>query len=262
MTKVLWATDAHVPYHSEPALELAMKIGHDFNPDLRFAGSDGLDFYRLSTFDKNPMRGKALLLKDEIEVWRVMEAEWNDACPNAKARYLLGNHEVRFRRYIWQKAPELYGLDTLKFENVLGLDALGIEYDDFELETNNSEFVVDSLVVRHGTMARKHSGWSVRGEMEKDFFASHMLTGHCHRGGLVYFTTRNGLKKGAEGFCLCNLNPPYITTGVPNWQNGIVLAETDEENVEFESIPFTHRHGFLTAVWRGKEYLAKDSKEN
>lgn len=255
--KIIFPTDAHVPYHSEPAIQLAMEIGRDFDPDLRISGSDGLDFYKLSTFDKNPLRGKAFSIQDEIEIWQVMEKEWADACPNAKARYLLGNHEVRMRRYIWQKAPELAGLSGLNFDKVLGLADLGIEFENFEIETNNTEIVVDSLVIRHGTVARKFSGWSVKAELEKDFFASSMLTGHCHRGGLVYFTTRNGIVKGAEGFCLCDLSPPYVTTGVANWQNGIVLAETDAENVEFESIPFTPRHGFLTATWRGKEYLVK-----
>jgi hypothetical protein len=60
-----------------------------------------------------------------------------------------------------------------------------------------------------------------------------------------------------EGFCLCDLHPPYIVGGHPNWQQGLVLAEVQEENVNFELIPFERASATLRAVWRGKEYIVK-----
>lgn len=261
MTKVIFATDAHVPFQDKHAVELAMKIGADFNPDLRVAGSDGLDFYKLSRFDKDPLRAKGITLQEEIYEWQRMEQAWNDACPNAKAKYLLGNHEIRLRKYIWEKAPEMASLEGLSFENVLALDALGIDYEDFSIETNNQEFMIGSLAVKHGAFARKHSGWSVKAELENEFYAVNVMVGHSHRAAQVFVTTRNGLVKGVEGFCLCDLHPPYTVGGHPNWQQGITLAAVNEENVDFELIPFERQGGYLRAVWRGKEYRTKYIEE-
>lgn len=254
--KVLHACDAHVPYQDHKAVELALKIGEDFNPDLRVSGSDGLDFYKLSKYSKDPSRSKGATLQEEIYQWQRMEQQWNDACPNAKAKYLLGNHEIRLRKYIWDKAPELYSLEGLSFENLLALDALGVEYDSFDIETNNQEIMVGCLSIKHGSSARKHSGWSVKAELEKEFYSVNVLIGHCHRAAEIFVTTRRGMVKGVEGFCLCDLNPSYVV-GNPNWQQGITLASVNDETVDFELIPFERTGGYLRAVWRGKEYRTK-----
>jgi hypothetical protein len=256
-TKVIFATDAHVPYEDKWAVELAQKIGEDFNPDLRVSGSDGLDFYKLSRFDKDPARGKGFTLQDEIFQWQRMEQAWNEACPNAGAKYILGNHEIRLRKYIWNQAPELASLEGLDFANILALDALGIEYEDFNNESNNQEITVGCLAIKHGSAARKHSGWSVKSELENEFYAVNILSGHCHRGAQVYVTSRRGVVKGVEGFCLCDLHPSYVAGRNPNWQQGIVLAEVSDETVDFELIPFERVRGSLRAIWRGNEYLVK-----
>ena len=261
MPKVLFATDAHVPFQDKWAVELALKIGEDYDPDLRVAGSDGLDFYTLSRFDKDPSRGKRITLQDEIYQWQVMEQVWNDACPRAKARYLLGNYEIRLRRYIWNKAPEISSLDGLRFENTLALDALGIAYEDFSIETNNQEIDIGCLVIKHGTYARKHSGWSVKAELENEFYAMNILAGHSHRAAQYFVTTRRGMVKGVEGFCLCDMHPPYIAGSNPNWQQSITLAEVHDETVNFELIPFERVNGALRARWRAKEYLVKSYQE-
>ena len=258
-TKVLFATDVHVPYEDKNAVALAMKIGEDYQPDVRIAGSDGLDFYKLSRFSKDPLRGKGVTVQDEIYRWQMIEQAWNDACPTATARYLLGNHEIRLRKYIWEQAPELASLDGLSFENILGLDALDIVYEDFSVETNNQEIMVGCLAIKHGTAARKHSGWSVKAELENEFFSVNVLIGHSHRAGQFFVTTRRGLVQGVEGFCLCDLHPSYVVGGNPNWQQGITLANVNEHTVDFELIPFERVNGFLRAFWRGKEYRVKEN---
>ena len=39
------------------------------------AGSDGLDFYRLSRFSKNPLRAKSTTLQTEIDMWQAGQRE-------------------------------------------------------------------------------------------------------------------------------------------------------------------------------------------
>ena len=58
MTRLVFPTDEHFPFQDEHARSVALQITADFQPEIRIAGSDGLDFYGLSKFDKDPHRMK------------------------------------------------------------------------------------------------------------------------------------------------------------------------------------------------------------
>jgi hypothetical protein len=253
-TKIVFPTDEHFPYHDPYARMLAMTITRDFNPDVRIAGSDGVDFYSLSKFNKNPRRKKTI--DDEVDEWAAGQREWQDATPNAIAVFIKGNHEDRLERYL-SRHPEIALLRVLQLENFMRLDELGIIYDESEHEQANKEVVFDNLVIKHGSTVRKHSAYSARGEMDKEFYQVNIISGHTHRGGVHYATTRNGIMQGTEGFCLCDLHPPYIDK--PNWQQGIVLAETfGNGEVNIEPVLFRRRKGEIYARWRGSEYRVKE----
>ena len=91
--RIAFPTDEHHPYADENARQLALTIVRDFDPEIRIAGSDALDFYSLSKFDKNPRRRKTLDF--EVNAWVHSQREWQDAAPNAIAVWLMGNHEFR-----------------------------------------------------------------------------------------------------------------------------------------------------------------------
>ena len=52
--KIAFPTDEHFPFQDERARSIALEIVRDFNPDVLISGSDGVDFYALSKFSKNP----------------------------------------------------------------------------------------------------------------------------------------------------------------------------------------------------------------
>lgn len=259
--RLAFPTDEHYPFQDDHARSVALQIVQDFDPNLLVAGSDGLDFYALSHFDKNPDRIKTDL-QGEIKAWQEGQREWGDAAPNAKKRFIPGNHEDRLRRWLWQH-PEVAGLDAMRLENLLGLKELGIEsraandeYDHCEIE------LFGRLVVRHGKFVRKSAGMSAKAELEADRFGVSIMTGHTHRGGTVYAQTRGGIVTGQECFCLCRLDPDYVAR--PDWQQGIVLAEVSEEYLSIEAIPFdfsgwdADQPSFQrrkVARWRGREYI-------
>jgi len=243
--KFAFPTDEHIPYQDDRARNLALKIVSDFNPDLMIAGSDGLDFYGISNFDKNPERIK-LNLQYEIELWKAGQLEWRDAAPNAEAYFLMGNHEDRLRRYLWRH-PEIAELEVMKLPNILDLASLGIRF-----ENDGDEIDLGEIIIKHGRYVRKHSAISVRAEMEGEHFASSILMGHTHRGGTFYATSRNGVVEGHECFCLCSLNPDYVRR--PNWQQGIVVGEIFTGYAVIEPIVFRDVGPGKIAVWRGKEY--------
>jgi hypothetical protein len=244
--KLAFPTDEHYPFQDEAARTVALKIVADFDPDLRIAGSDGMDFYSLSKFDKNPSRIK-VDLQAEIEAWQSGQRDWIDAAPNAEALWIPGNHEDRLRRWLWAH-PSFYGLEALQWKNLLGFDALNITE-----APGGSVDLFGKLLVKHGSVVRKNSAYTAMAELVNEFFAISTLSGHTHRGGVTYATTRNGVVQGVEGFCLCDLDPEYVVH--PNWQQGIVLAEVTEQNMSIEPVHFNRFNGRVRAIWRGKEYV-------
>lgn len=249
--RIVFPTDEHRPYHDQQAVDLAMDIVSDYDPDLLVVGSDGMDFYGLSHFDKNPDRLKAGLQK-EIDSWKAGQRGWRDAAKRAARMYIKGNHEDRLRKHLWRN-PELYGLEALTLPKLLDLEGLGIFHNPEQTDEANTEVNInDLLLIRHGSCVKKISAWSARAEAEKEFYAVSTLTGHTHRGGSFYVTTRRGVVQAQEGFCLCRLDPEY--THHPNWQQGIVLAEVNGEAVTFEPILFQTIRDRKVARFREKEY--------
>ena len=249
--KIAFPTDEHYPFQDERARSIALDIVRDFNPDVLISGSDGIDFYALSKFSKDPKRISSL--QEDIDAWKVGQKEWKDAAPEATRIFLKGNHEDRLRKWLWAH-PEAHSLDALKLSNLLGLDELGINYqDNGDSEWCNWELPIgNTLVVRHGELVRKGSGMSARAELEKERFSISVLTGHTHRGGSIFARTRLGVVQGHECFCLCGLEPEYVRH--PDWQQGIVLAEVHEGSLTVEPIPFSNLRSIKHAIWRGKEY--------
>ena len=245
VTKVVFPTDEHHPFANYKAINLALQITADFNPDIRITGSDGVDFYSLSSFDKNPERIHTL--QDELDSWASTQRSWLDAAPNARNYFIVGNHEDRLRRFIW-KNQELSGLRGLNLSNLFEFDQLGITLaprDGLEL------IIKKKLIITHGSVVRNYSAYTARAELEAKRYNMNVMTGHTHRGGRFLTTTPGGIVEAVECFCLCSLAPEYKS--YPDWQQGLVLAEVGEI-VSIEMIPFHQIKGDMVARWRGKEY--------
>ena len=249
MTKIAFPTDEHFPFQDEKARSVALQIVEEFEPDEMIVGSDGIDFYSLSSFNKDPEVLKANGLQRVIDAWIGGQKEWTTAAPRAVKRYVPGNHENRYKNYFW-KYPELCDLDVLKMSSILKFDVCGIK-GDVEQEIVYHK----KLVVRHGDIVRKNSGYTATGELERDKFSISTLTGHTHRGGTVYATGRGDVFQAQEGFCLCGLEPEYVRS--PNWQQGIVLATVTSTSLSFEPILFQRAKGKVFAQWRWKEFRNK-----
>jgi hypothetical protein len=249
----VFITDTHDPFRDERAHDLTLQILSDLQPDAITLGSDGLDCYKLSAYDKNPRRRETL--QDEIDIWIANTKEIKQAAPNADLFWIPGNHEDRLRRLIWQN-PGLYGLRALKWDNLLEFEQLGIK------RCRRDERVIAGgrLVIKHGKTSRKHSTRSGWAELNNEAFSITTLTGHCHRIGVTYKMTRRGLVAAFECGCLCSLDPEYTVS--PDWQQGITIVtySEDEANPLFcvEPVVFIpSEDGQQTRViWRGKEYVA------
>lgn len=205
--KIVQINDIHIPFHDKETINILYKFYADFLPDQIVIAGDMLDFYELSSFDKDPKR--KFCIQDEIDQSYEFLKELKKYCNNI--HFIKGNHEDRLRRFLW-KNPSLASIKVLELPKLLNLDTLGINYHNFEYIFNGFRFT-------HGTIVRQESGASAKAELLK--YGNSMGSGHTHRLGMYVKTDSRGTVAAFEGGCLCGLNPEYID-GIPNWQQGFI----------------------------------------
>ena len=207
-TKIVQINDIHIPFQDKATLKVLYKFLEDFKPDQIVIAGDMLDFYELSTFDKDPKR--KFCIQDEIDQSYEFLKELKKYCD--EIHFIKGNHEARLKRFLW-KNPSLASIKVLELPKLLNLDTLGIFYHDFEYIYNNFRYT-------HGTIVRQESGATAKAELLK--YGNSMASGHTHRLGMYLKTDSRGTVAAYEGGCLCGLQPEYVD-GIPNWTQGFIV---------------------------------------
>lgn len=221
--KFVVLSDIHFPYQDDKALKAVYKFLEQHLVDTIILNGDILDFYDVSSFDKDPDRINSL--QEEINLAQKFFKKLRSLSPNGRIVFIKGNHEQRIERYL-KKHPELYSLNALKLPNLLGLDKFNIEYSDKGIK-------LGSLKIIHGDMVRKFSGYTARGELEKH--DSSGICGHIHRLSCYYYRTPERYLAWYEGGCLCDLNPEYIDE--PNWQQAFLYGYVEKDSFAVTPIP-------------------------
>ena len=176
-SRVLYLTDIHIPYHNIEALSAAIQFGHDKRVDTIFIGGDFLDFYSLSTFERDPrQRGFA----DELEMGREVLGILRREFPDASMLYQLGNHEERFERYMRVKAPELLSVDEFRIDRLLNFDKLGIELIDGKRVAKAGKLNIVGHVGRGGASSLVNPPWVVH-RSKTSRFSHHQQRTHRPR---------------------------------------------------------------------------------
>ncbi len=118
LKKILIVPDTHVPFHNKPAWRLMLKAAKSFKPDIILIQGDFADFYSVSSHSKDPSRVDKL--KEELRAVNKCLDELQSLGAK-EVVFTEGNHEDRLRRYLQDKAPELFGLVDIptlfKFDN-------------------------------------------------------------------------------------------------------------------------------------------------
>lgn len=123
LERVLIVPDTHAPYHDKRAWKLVLNAARGFKPHTLLHLGDLADFYAVSSHSKDPSR--TLSLKDEIEVVRELRSDLDSLGAKRKV-FIEGNHEDRLKRYLQDKAPELFGL--VSSDELLELSKNGWEF--------------------------------------------------------------------------------------------------------------------------------------
>ncbi len=219
--------DTQNPFQDVKSIKLMERFLQEIDFHYLLYNGDMTDLYLLSKFDKNP--GRIENIQQDVDNTRAMFDRHSRLFPNVE-RYLLdGNHEDRWRRYLWTKARELDGIRALDITELFTLGDFGIKHIDYEqgLKINGV------FLVLHGDIASIHSGYTAKRMFEKHGGCG--MVGHCHRGGSFYKRDRFGTWGWWENFCLCHLNPDWIKN--PNWVQGFSLVHFIGERFWVEQIP-------------------------
>lgn len=241
--------DIHVPYQDTAALAVAMDIIKYVKPDLIVQVGDIIDFYPVSKYPKDPVRGHGEELQRELDETKKLISLLSEQAPVVICE---GNHETRLAKYLRDKAPGLLGLNSLNVSTQLGVDGKRVKYQDY--------VHLGNLFVFHGDRVTK-SGSSYSGRTAQtnvDKLNMSVMHGHIHRLGSYYKTTRGGGDQvGYEIGCLCTRDEVEYAKEV-NWQHGMAVVHyRNDGNKEFhvQLIHIRSQKNQRRAIYDGRVFV-------
>lgn len=219
--KILILNDIHIPHHFLPSLRLAINYGREQQVNAIVLNGDTLDFYQLSKFSRKPSKAN---LRTEIELGQQFLQQLRKLFPSEKIIFKCGNHEVRLHKYIYDKAPELYGIESLSLQELLKLKELRIDF-----VKSNQIICAGKIRILHGHEFGGGGAINVARTLRLKA-NQNIIFGHFHRSQSDY---ANNIDKEVTGAwsvgCLCDLSPEYLPYN--QWQHGFGIIELFEDGL-------------------------------
>lgn len=135
--------DIHVPVHSRVALSAVMAFIRDVKPQRIVQLGDFVDFYSISSFNKEPERlfNFGGTIHQEVQATKVI---WNELLANSEqVDFIPGNHEQRLERLI-QANIGLYDHPALELRSILEVPEKVVVHD------YNTKLRIGNTVISHG----------------------------------------------------------------------------------------------------------------
>ncbi len=219
--RVLTLSDIHTPFHHEEALEAALGYGDTLNPDCILLNGDVLDHASISRFARDP-RGPTT--KEELEICGEFLDHLRVRFPRARIVWKEGNHEERWQRMLWTKAPEILDIAEFAWEKWAG-----VERNRIEMVRDQRIVMVGKLPVLHGHELPKGISNPVnpaRGAFLRTLDS--VLISHYHQHSDHTERTIHGHVIGARATgCLCDLTPEYAR--INRWNHGFAAINVDKD---------------------------------
>ncbi len=210
-------SDTHFPYHDTKTINAAVDEARDRGAVGVLLNGDILDFPTLSKHYREP---DAPRMKDGVEMGRQFMAWLRSKFPRARLLMKEGNHDWRLRAYLAERAPEIFGLESLELKSLLGLAEYGVEWIGDKRIIN-----LGKLPVVHGHEFRGGGGVNPARWLFLRAVST-ALCGHFHRTSEHH---EQGLDRRLHGVwsvgCACFLYPQYDPNN--KWNHGYALAEVD-----------------------------------
>lgn len=215
--KFFVSSDWHVPYHDDKAIEAALRFAVDAGCEHFYLNGDGIDFYQLSRFERDPRRRSTA--KELSVFWDVID----EVLPHFSGSkfYKLGNHEDRLTKQVWKSTPQLAVLKRFNVDEVLELGKRGLRVIHSKQLAKLGEWW---LLHGHELSNQASSPVSVsRGVLTR--VKTNAIVGHWHKTS-THVDTNNLLNKVTVCHslgCLCDRSPDYAV--VNDWNPGFAIIE-------------------------------------
>lgn len=214
------ASDMHMPYHDKEAVEAFLLHAEKIGAKTILFNGDCMDAYQVSQWVRDPRKRSFV---SEVEQMKAFLASVRQAFPDADIVYKEGNHEERYRKYLMQNAPALYGLEAAELPALLGCKEQNITY-----VSNKHVIIIKKLHILHGheyTFSISSPVNPARGLYMRAKKST--ICGHFHQTSEHSETSIDGkLVTCWSVGCLCDLHPEYMPLN--KWNHG--FADIIESN--------------------------------
>jgi len=244
-TRVVVLGDVHIPFQDQRVVSLVLMFIKEYNPNVVILNGDIVDCYDISSFDKDPQREASLV--QELREAKEFFEKLRECAPTAEIRYVYGNHEHRFHKYIIRNARSLAGLIGISLAEQLELSKFGIT----PIATSGDRFTdnytkVGTLLVGHFDKVCKHSAYTAK--LLLDDYGCSLIQAHVHSIGSSNRTLDGGEIMGWEGGCLCDLRPLYCKP--KKWAHAFHVIQLENDGNFFHVDPI---HIINYKFWWGDE---------
>jgi hypothetical protein len=213
LTKRLFIPDCHFDHVDPKAFQLMLDVAQAFKPDEVVYLGDYWDLACLSSHERD-LRDPQYLIDEITEGIAAMDRV--EILSKAKSFvFMAGNHMDRFRRFISNQAPQLYGAI-----NVKDLFQIPYYYKFFDYG-QGGHYKMGELVATHGSL-----GGQCPSVAHLRKYGHSVITGHVHQLGAHFKTEFNGRETVgiSAGWLGDSKTAAKYIKDVPNWQQGFVLT--------------------------------------
>ena len=236
-SRVLNISDLHFPYQHNDAIKKALQYGIENDANCILINGDLIDFAGISRHEKD---WRQRSIKVELDSVKSFLKGLRGLFPDARIVWKYGNHDERWEKYLFLKAPELFDTDEFQLEVIFKLAELGIE-----VVKDKRPVRIGKLTVLHGHELAGGSGGvnPARATFLKTLDS--VIVGHYHKTSQHTETTMLGdvISVESQG-CLCGMTPYYMT--INKWNLGFSFIEHDLKSGEY------HLHN--KKIIKGKVY--------
>lgn len=209
---IISGSDAHYfPGYAPTAHRALVAMAKELRPKAIVLNGDMVDGASISRharigWDRKPT------VQEELQVVEERLTEIEEAAPNARRYWLLGNHDARYETCLAANAPQYEGVPGFKLK-----DRFPLWIPCWVL------FVNEHLVYKHRYKGGVHAGhnnalWSGRT----------IVTGHDHLLKVTPIVDYNGKRWGVQGGMMAACYGPqfedYMEGNPRSWQSGIVIV--------------------------------------
>jgi hypothetical protein len=261
------------PFHDEKAMNVALQVVQDIQPDKIVNLGDYLDLPQYSKYTQEPLFAHST--QPAIDRGSSFLAEQRASAPDAEIVLIEGNHDKRLMDYMMRNAMAAYGLKranaapddwpVLSVPYLLRLDEINVEY--IEGYPAGEYYINDNLKCIHGKRTGRRG--RIASTVIDDERVS-TITGHNHHIEIAYKTIhqRSGLHIAFAAIlgCLCRIDGavPSVKSGLTanarpirhyeDWQQGVGIVTYSEES-NYSHIEIGHIYEGK-AIGNGREYIA------